>query len=180
MIVDRLLKWIEVPINVLMWLALIAGTAMMLHVTVDVTARTVFNSPLAGTTEIVAGWYMVVCCYLPWAWVARRDNHITAEIFSRIGTERFSFWLEICVKLLTLVYISVFAFETYLRAVQQMQRGEVWQIAGGFIPIWPSRWALPVASGLMSIYLMLRIWSDIQKRLSGVPVHAPAMKQSEE
>ena len=98
-LVDRLLGWIEYPINALMWLGLIAGFLMMVHVSVDVTGRTVFNRPFSGTTEIVAGWYMVAVCYLPWAWITRTDNHIVAGVFERIGTARFGYWIEIVVKL---------------------------------------------------------------------------------
>ena len=47
--------------------------------------------PLQGATEIVSGWYMVAICYLPWAWIERRDNHIVAGIFENIGRELFSF-----------------------------------------------------------------------------------------
>ena len=39
-IVERLLRWLEVPINLLLWVALIAGFLMMMHVGADVTGRT--------------------------------------------------------------------------------------------------------------------------------------------
>jgi len=38
--VERLLRWLEIPINLLLWIALIAGFLMMIHVGVDVTGRT--------------------------------------------------------------------------------------------------------------------------------------------
>jgi len=162
-LVDRLLGWIEYPINALMWLGLIAGFLMMVHVSVDVTGRTVFNRPFSGTTEIVAGWYMVAVCYLPWAWITRTDNHIVAGVFERIGTARFGYWIEIVVKLFMLLYVAVFTWQTFQRAVQQTRAGEVWEAAGGFIPIWPSRWTLPIAAGLMTLYLILRIWRDVAR-----------------
>ena len=87
----RLLSWLEKPISLLLWASLAAGVLMMLHVTVDVTGRYVFNRPLEGTTEIVAAYYMVVIAYAPWAWIAARDNHIVAGMFRDIGTPRFDF-----------------------------------------------------------------------------------------
>jgi TRAP-type C4-dicarboxylate transport system permease small subunit len=164
--VERLLKWMEIPIHVLLWGGLIAGFLMMIHVSIDVTARTVFNNPFAGTTEIVSGWYMVAVAYLPWAWITQTNNHIVAGVFERIGSERFGYWVEIAVKMFMLFYVSVFTWQTWLRAVQQTQAGEVWEAAGGFIPIWPSRWMLPIAAGLMAIYLVLRIVSDIGRGLT--------------
>jgi TRAP-type C4-dicarboxylate transport system permease small subunit len=159
--IERLMRWLEIPINLLLWVALIAGFLMMVHVGADVTGRTVFNHPLDGTTEIVSGWYMVAICYLPWAWLTRKDNHIIAGVFQHIGTAWFGYWVEVAVKVLMLVYIAVFGWQTALRAVQQTQAGEVWEAAGGFIPVWPSRWLLPIAATFMGIYLVLRILRDV-------------------
>jgi TRAP-type C4-dicarboxylate transport system permease small subunit len=164
--VNRLLRWLELPINLLLWAGLVAGFLMMMHVAVDVTGRTVFNHPFSGTTEIVSGWYMVAVAYLPWAWLTRHNNHIVAGVFERIGTERFGYWVEIVVKLFMLLYVGVFTAQTYERAIQQTRAGEVWEAAGGFIPVWPSRWILPIAAGLMAVYLVLRIISDIGRRLT--------------
>ena len=159
--VDRVLKWLELPINIMMWGGLIAGFLMMMHVTVDVTGRTLFNRPFAGTTEIVSGWYMVAAAYLPWAWIARTDGHIVVDLFTRVASARFLAILDVLVKLLTIAWVSVFSWQTFIRAVQQTRAGEVWEAAGGFIPIWPSRWMLPFAGGLMVLYLVLRVVSDI-------------------
>jgi len=159
--IERLMRWLEIPITLLLWIALIAGFLMMMHVAADVTGRTAFNRPLHGTTEIVSGWYMVAICYLPWAWLARHDNHIVAGVFERIGTRWFGYWVEVLVKVFMLVYVGVFGWQTGVRAVQQTRAGEVWEAAGGFIPVWPSRWTLPLAAGLMGIYLVLRILRDV-------------------
>ena len=160
-IVNRLLRWLEIPINLMLWLGLIAGFAMMIHVSADVTGRTVFNRPLHGTTEIVSGWYMVAIAFLPWAWIEQRNNHIVAGMFEHLGGPRFNFWLNAVVKTCTFVFIAVFTWQVAVRAVQQTSAGEVWEAAGGFIPIWPSRWLLPVAGGLMGLYMALRVVSDL-------------------
>jgi TRAP-type C4-dicarboxylate transport system permease small subunit len=162
-ILDRLLGWLDWPIHALLWASLIAGFVMMMHVTADVTGRTVFNHPLHGTTEIVSAYYMVAVAYLPWAFVARNNNHIVAEMFTRIGSARFSAWLEVAVKLATLAYTAVFTWQTGVRAIHQTRAGEVWQAAGDFIAVWPTRWMLPVAAGLMTLYLILRVTSDVAR-----------------
>ena len=105
-IVNRLLRWLDVPINLLLWVGLIAGFAMMVHVGIDVTGRTFFNRPLMGTTEIVANWYMVAIAFLPWAWIEQRNSHIVAGMFERIGGPRFDFWLGVVVKVFTLVFVA--------------------------------------------------------------------------
>jgi TRAP-type C4-dicarboxylate transport system permease small subunit len=158
---NRLLRWLQKPIDLLLWLSLLAGFLMMAHVTIDVTGRYVFNRPLDGTTEIVAAYYMVMVAYAPWAWLASRDRHIVAGMFQHIGTPRFDFWLDIVVKIFTAVCVSVFTYQTFLAALRQMRAGEVWLAGTMYIPVWPSRWILPVSGFFMVIYLVLRVISDV-------------------
>ena len=159
----RLLSWLEKPINLMLWASLAAGVLMMLHVTVDVTGRYVFNRPLEGTTEIVAAWYMVAIAYAPWAWIAARDNHIVAGLFQNLGSPRFDFWLEIVVKIFTAFYVAVFTYQTWLQALRQTRAGEVWLAGTMYIPVWPSRWLLPISGGLMMLYLLLRVIRDVAR-----------------
>jgi TRAP-type C4-dicarboxylate transport system permease small subunit len=162
----RLLALLEKPITLMLWASLAAGVLMMLHVTVDVVGRYVFNRPLDGTTEIVAAYYMVVIAYAPWAWIAARDNHIVAGMFQHIGTPRFDFWLEIVVKIVTALCIAVFTYQTFLQALRQTRAGEVWLAGTMYIPVWWSRWALPLSGGLMVIYLVLRVIRDLGRGVS--------------
>ena len=158
---NRLLRWLQKPIDLLLWLSLLAGFLMMMHVTIDVTGRYVFNRPLDGTTEIVAAYYMVMVAYAPWAWLASRDRHIVAGMFQHIGTPRFDFWLDVVVKIFTAVCVSVFTYQTFLAALRQMRAGEVWLAGTMYIPVWPSRWILPLSGFFMVIYLVLRVISDV-------------------
>lgn len=160
---ERLLKWLELPINALLWLSIAAGFLMMVHVSIDVAGRTVFNRPLTGTTEIVAAYYMVAAAYLPWAWVAKNDAHIRAELFARFGSAGLRYWLDLAVRLLTVLYLGVFTWQTALRAGQQFQFGEAWQASGTYLAVWPSRWVLPVSGALMLAYLVLRILADLRR-----------------
>ena len=159
-VVDGLLKRLEAPIRHMLWLALVAGFLMMMHVSIDVAGRTLFNRPFAGTTEIVSAYYMVAAAFLPWAWLARNDDHIMVELFTQAAPRRFNEWLDILVKIVTVAYLSLFTWQTCLRAIEQTRAGEVWEAAGRFIPVWPSRWMLPISGGLMVLYLILRVVSD--------------------
>ena len=160
---SRLLALLDVPIRVSLWAAIAAGVLMMLHVTADVTMRTVFNAPIEGTTEVVAGYYMVAIAYLPWAFVARNDNHIVAGIFKQIGTPTFDYWVEIGVKILTTTYVAIFTYQTFLAALQRTSAGEVWLAGTKYLPIWPTRWLLPLAGSLMIAHLVLRVLADLAR-----------------
>jgi TRAP-type C4-dicarboxylate transport system permease small subunit len=159
--VNRLLSWLQKPIDVLLWLSLLAGFLMMVHVTADVASRYLFNRPFEGTTEIVAAYYMVLVAYLPWAWIASRDKHIVAGMFQHIGTPRFDFWLDIGVKLFTAICVAVFSYQTFLAALRQTRAGEVWLAGTMYLPVWPSRWALPVSGLVMVLYLILRVIAEL-------------------
>jgi TRAP-type C4-dicarboxylate transport system permease small subunit len=162
---QRVLKWLEIPIHILMWFGVAAAFLMMMHVSADVAARTVLNSPIEGTTEIAAAYYMVAVAYLPWAWVARNDGHIAVDVFTSFLPARYLEWLELVVKSLAIVYVSFFVWRSALRAMQQMRLEEVWQAGTKYLVIWPSRWVLPVAGGLMVVYLVLRVAADLAAAL---------------
>ena len=171
--IDRLLRWLEWPIQLLLWIALLAGFLMMLHVSADVTGRSFFGRPLEGTTEIVSAYYMVIVAYLPWAYLARNDTHISVDILTQLMPVKVAFWLDIAVKILVVVYLSLFIYQTGSQAIGQTRIHEVWQAGTIFIPVWPSRWIPPIAGGLMVLYLVLNIVDDVIKGPRPRPPHQP-------
>jgi len=158
---QRLLKWLEKPIDVLFWLGLVATVFMMVHVTIDVFSRYLFNRPLDGTNEIVAVVYMVIIAYTPWAWIQVRDNHIVAGMFQDVGNEKTDFILDIFVKAFTILFLAVFSYQTFWAAVGQTKAGEVWLAGTMYVPAWPSRWVLPISGTFMLVYLVIRLIVDI-------------------
>jgi TRAP-type C4-dicarboxylate transport system permease small subunit len=158
---NRILELLEKPINWFLWVAILGGVLMMLHVTLDVAGRTLFNHPIEGTTEIVSAWYMVAVAYLAWAWIARHDRHIHVDMFTMRLPARPRFWLDIVVKAVTALYVALFTWRTVKRAITQTELGEVWLAGTKYIPVWPSRWVLPIAGALMVIYLVVRIAADL-------------------
>jgi TRAP-type C4-dicarboxylate transport system permease small subunit len=160
---DRLLKWLEWPIQLFLWIALLAGFLMMLHVSADVTGRYFFGRPIEGTTEIVSAYYMVIVAYLPWAYLAKNDTHIAVDIFTRLMPPVVAHWLDVCVKVLVTAYLGLFIYQTASQAISQTRIHEVWQAGTTFLPVWPSRWLPPIAAGLMFVYLVVKIIDDIIK-----------------
>jgi TRAP-type C4-dicarboxylate transport system permease small subunit len=148
-----------------MWAGLLAGALMMVHVSADVAGRTIFNSPLIGTNEIVSGYYMVAVAYLPWAWIAKNDDHISVELFTMKVPEHIMIWLEMVLKVTTVAYVCVFVWQTFIRAVEQMHRGEALEVGGSYMALWPSRYVLPLAGALMIIYLVVRVIRDFGRAI---------------
>ncbi|NQV54479.1 MAG: TRAP transporter small permease [Rhodospirillales bacterium] len=163
---DRILKWLEWPIHIFLWVGLLAGALMMFHVSADVAGRTIFNSPLIGTNEIVSGYYMVAAAYLPWAYIAKNDDHIAVELFVQAVPARIMVWLELILKALTVAYVCVFAYQTFFRAIEQTRAGEALEVGGAYMALWPSRYLLPLAGALMIIYLVVRIFRDFGRAMN--------------
>ena len=149
--------------NFLMWLACFAGLLMMLHITADVTGRVVFNRPLEGTIEIVSGYYMVAVSFLPLAYIAQHEGHIIVELFTRGLSGKRLLQLETLVDVITVGYLSVFAWKTAEDAIYHTGEREMWETATGFVDIWPSRWVLPIGCALMAIYLLTRVLKRLGK-----------------
>src|SRR5690606_22781205 len=83
--------------------------------------------------------------------------HIVAELFLRNASDRVAFWNAFCVKSFTALFCVVFTWQTGAAAIRHTRGGEVYQAGSLFIPIWPSRWLLPIAAGTMALFLILRI-----------------------
>ena len=163
--IDVLLRWTQAAARPLMWLGMAACALMMLHITADVIARTLFDSPIAGTLEVASGYYMVAVAFVPWAWVASREGHIRVEVFTRKLSAHRNAWLDTGAALLATAYVSLFTWQTFLRALQSTAAGESWEAPTGFLPIWWSRWLLPLAGAFMVAYLAVQVVADIARLL---------------
>ena len=152
---DRLNQALSRVADALFYVALLAGGLMMLHITVDVIARTVFHHPLPGTGEITASYYMIAAAFLPLARVTLWDEHVSADIFVSAMSPRSRRISEVFVDLLSIAYVSAFVWQTWLSALSKTRRAEVWEIF--YLPIWPTRWLLPVAGVAMVLVLILKL-----------------------
>ncbi len=136
--------------------AVLAAFLMMAHVTVDVLARTLFNHPLAGANELTAAYYMVAVAFLPWSRVTREHGHIAVELFTQRLRARTQARLAAAVDVLTAAYVALFTWQAAVSAWAKTNEHEVWEIPGGFLPVWPTRWLLPAAGMAMVLYVVLR------------------------
>ena len=146
-----------------MWAACLFTVLMMLHVTLDVFLRVAFNSPLTGTFELVANYYMVAVMFLPLSYVSRTEGQIVVELFTRGFSEGTLLRWDVVVNIITAIYVGTFAFYTGLMAIEQTETGEIMEMGDDFLAVWPARWLLPIAFGMMAIYLLVRVRPDANK-----------------
>lgn len=147
-------------------LTIVGGAVMLMmmsHIVVDVAGRTFFNYPLMGTTEIVAGYYMVAVIFFPLAYVTHHEGHITVELFTRGLPPRRLAGLEAVIGFISLCLLCWFVLETVDAAYESFLENEEWETADDNVTIWPSRWFLPIGLSTMAIYMAVRIVDDARK-----------------
>lgn len=160
---NKLNAFIDKPINALMWVACFFGFLMMMHITLDVAGRVLFNSPITGTIEISSFYYMVAVSYLPLAYVSRNEGQIIVELFTRNLSKPRLLKLDAIVQVITIVYLAVFTWQTAVMALEQTHEGEIWEMSDTFLDIWPGRWLLPISFLMMMIYLIARVVTDLRQ-----------------
>src|SRR5690349_2047166 len=75
------MKVAEAIANAFAYLATAVVLLLTVHVCLDVGSRYLFNLPLAGTTEMVAKYYMVGAIFLPLAYCQLHRQHFNATLF---------------------------------------------------------------------------------------------------
>lgn len=152
--VDRLL---ELWSRALLALAILAGLAMMIHVSVDVFARTALNAPLRQTNQMVAGYYMIAVAFLPIALLGKHDDHISVDVFTAGLGPRMGRVFAVFTTLLGMVYMTVFTWQSWISAARRTVQREVLEISGGYMIVWPGRWFLPIAGASLLLCFALRL-----------------------
>ena len=166
-------SWIDGPVKASMWVSCLFTVLMMVHIAVDVVLRVGFNAPMIGTFEVVSNYYMVAVMYLPLAYVSYTEGQIIVELFTRgFGQKTLLRWDGLA-NFVTVLYLLAFTIYTGIMAVEQTETGEVIEVGDEFMILWPARWILPIAFGLIALYLIVRIGQDNrQARDMKVPISA--------
>lgn len=153
--------------RVLMFLAGIGIVLMMIHVAADIVAKFVFNAPVVATLEIVAWYYMVATVFLPLAWIQARKKHLMVELFTRHMAPRRLALLEAFIAMLSAVYVGILFVLTLETAIDKTIGWEVQDVTYFDLPVWPSRWFLPLPVGAMTLVLLVQAWRDLRFGLTG-------------
>lgn len=137
-------------------LAIVAGVClvlMMVHVVADVAAKYLFNSPIEGTLEIVAAYYMVAVVFLPLSIAELRREHIYVDMFVRHLPAGRRAAVYLCTSLLTAGFYGLLAFETGQEALHSYRINEM-MMGTSFVVVWPGRWFLPIGFGAMALAVL--------------------------
>jgi TRAP-type C4-dicarboxylate transport system permease small subunit len=141
----------------LMVVAGLAAFLMMTQVCVDVFIRFVLGRQIEATIEIVSAYYMVALVFLPLAYVERNDGHIAADVVVQLLSPRTQFVLRRLVDVVVLIAMSVLCYCSLVEAMNRTIEGELWRSGETFLPIWLSRWLVPIGSGAMALTIVTRL-----------------------
>ena len=159
-------------------LMVIAGVMMclmMMHISADVLLKYMFNRPLTGTVELVQYYYMIGAVYLPLAFVQLRNRHISVELLF----DRLPDWgqraADGCALACAAIFFGILAYQSLLDAVSAWQIGEI-IMGSATIPIWPSRFFLPISFSLVCLVSLVRLIDEV---FLGRPVPVSGMLANE-
>lgn len=135
-------------------LAAIAVGVMMLITTVDVVARRVFGEHVKGSYEFVALLFVFVI-FLGLAYAQRKDAHITIGVLYDRLPRKARRPIEGTTLIISLVLFSIV---TWYSATSAHFNYVIGDTILGAIPVltWPSRFGVPVGTGLLSLRLLLQ------------------------
>ncbi len=151
---DRIRRLLEGCATLLSHVGGVVIVVMMVHISADVVAKELFSSPIDGTLEITAVYYMVALVFLPLAQVTMGEGHIKVELFTRRLGTRALLVLETAVALIAALYVGAMALGGIDEAIYRTGIRDTLEAASGTLQVWPSRWLVPVGAGLMSLWLL--------------------------
>jgi TRAP-type C4-dicarboxylate transport system permease small subunit len=155
---------LDYAVNISPFVAVAATLVMMLHVTLDVALRNLFNAPLTGTLEVAAHYNMAMLSFLPLALIAREKGHIIVELFTGWMKPSRRKVLDGLIAIVTTVYVAVFAWEVFEDKTRIRDAKE----AGfGFLEVWPARWFVFVGFALMLVYAVYYMIDDLKTGFGG-------------
>jgi TRAP-type C4-dicarboxylate transport system permease small subunit len=149
-------------------LAIVGGAAvilMMLQISADVAMKYAWNRTIVGTIEIISAYYMPAVIFLPLAAVEHGRRHIIVSLFTqRLGPRAVSAF-DAFACLVGVVYTACLTWSGGAIAVLQTARLETLDVTFYDLPVWPTRWFLPLGSGLLMLYMLLHLVRDVRRAL---------------
>jgi len=123
--------------------ALVMG-AMILHITISVIARYLFNTTLPGTIAFVQNYYMIAVTFLPLV-VAEIDNqHIEVEVLANRFPRTVQAVLRLAAWILASILFLVLAWVTSIQAWDAYEIGTFIVEQDTKIQTWISYFMLPI------------------------------------
>jgi len=140
----------------------LALLAMMLHVTIDVTFKYLFNSPVPLTMEMVTYYYMAAVVFLPLFSLERKGASLVhVELVYGMLSHRIRRVILPAALLLGAIFCACTGYAAWKPAVQAFNAGTY---AGSvqIVSIWPTRFFPVIGYALLTLALAFKAFSVIR------------------
>lgn len=143
-------------ITAITWIGILAIILMMMHITLDVAGKFLFNKPLPATISMVSNYYMVVVAFIPLALVEQRNGHITVEVLTEFFPQRTQYHLFSWTYLISATVFGLLTYKTWAEAMRAYGSGTFMVEQSVKIITWPSYFLLPIGCGMMTAVVIYR------------------------
>ena len=141
------------------WMVFVGGAclvAMMLHVSIDVISKYVFNHPVPLTMEMVSYYYMTAVAFLPLAALERKGASLVHVelVYGKMSRRLRTVVLPMAL-LASAAYCACAGYAAWKPAVRAMRTGTY---AGSdiIVSIWPTRFLPVVGFALLALVLLAK------------------------
>jgi TRAP-type C4-dicarboxylate transport system permease small subunit len=135
--------------------------AMAFMVTVDVTMRYFFNSPLPASVEIcqlIEPWVI----FLPFAYTLTIGGHVQVTLFTMRLPKKWRFASDIFAYSIDFIFFSLLCYFSWVEFSQSFAIGEI-MLAAIKLPWWSGKLAMPLGSFLIALQCIFQILSVLKK-----------------
>ena len=161
---DRMLESsLRILSNLLIAVAGLCLALMMIHVIADVALKYVANSPIPGTAEIVAHYYMVAAVFLPLPLVELNNRAIFVDLFYNMMGPPFKRASLLLAYGAQIAFFGVLAWQTSQDAMVAYSKGDLVEGIVNVI-VWPGRFFLPIGFWLAVVVTVLRFMQVLIRR----------------
>lgn len=143
---------------------------MMLHISADVASRSIFGISLVGTLEYVSYFYMVSVVFLPLGRVQEERGHVIVEVVSNRFPPRVTAWVDRGALVFSLAYVSFIGWWGWQEAVRSFKRNEVLPLLDTDLPLWPSRFLVPIGLAAMAFVILIQLVRSLRGDVAAAAV----------
>lgn len=153
----KLLKGLDTFLLTVVALTLIA---MMLHTVANAVGRYFFRTPMDGTNEVVAYWYLPVITLGGFIIALLRREHISVSLLTdKLRVQNKKEYL-IFTRVLGILLSLALAWYGLLEAISNFQIGMTAGVSS--LPIWPITFLVPIVFVTLAVIFVLEIYLAVR------------------
>ncbi len=130
---------------------------LMLLTTIDVLSRSMFNYPIVGTYEL-SSYMLAVIILLGITYTYQVGGHVRIDMFVSKMPARVAAILDIFTTLLSILIISVLAWQGWVLALEETAVSEQLRI-----PETPFRMLVPLAAATLVVSMLLELIDKVSR-----------------